>query len=426
MSVRAVLAIAQVSLLDAWRSRVWVPVLAVLAAVCLGAPYLSAVDAGDRRRLALTLGCAALAGLTVALAALLPPAWLRRDLDARTSLLLFSKPIGRWRYLAGRFCGALLVAGAAAITVACGCALLLPLATGDQRIQAVRGAVALERVSALGEVTPAEGGRDALWLSGPPGDGVRWRFEGLPSGREVDLLIKGELRGDDGGARTDRLSVLIAAGPSEPGRILALAPDSPYGNHPGLSGGALALRHRDPPRADYATDWLRLRLPAEAVSATGTCVVQLTRLEATAKLIARRGNCLVAEPGGGLLGNLLAGALIIMAQAAMFAALALAAATVAGLAVSLLAGLTWWLALSARWTISETLTWDRSLSLPGRRLLEVLQSIIPDLDRHLVAARLAAGQAIPFADGWAAWWHLAPWMAVFLLVAWVGLWRREL
>jgi hypothetical protein len=101
------------------------------------------------------------------------------------------------------------------------------------------------------------------------------------------------------------------------------------------------LRDRDDTRDDLAQDYLRLRLPRDAIDADGSVVIQLTRLEASSALVVSRNNsALLAVPGGGFMLNLIRGELVLLAVAGLLTAFTLAIAAVTNLGVATLGGLT--------------------------------------------------------------------------------------
>jgi hypothetical protein len=268
-----------------------------------------------------------------------------------------------------------------------------------------------------------------LALSGVPGNGVRWRFAALPAVPPggIELLLRAQVLGvtpdQPGGEALVEVRALVD------GRTVAvpLDPQSPYGAHdiPGATQHLL-IRHRDNSSRDLGQDYLRLRLPAEAVAADGSATIQLTRLEArTVVVFDREDGLLLGRPAGGLLGNLLRGGLVLAAAAGLLAGWALFCAVVSNLGVTLLGALTLFFAGSTLDLVRETLEWERP-GLAVRRLLELSVAVMPDFNRFPIGTDLAAGQGVAWATVAAAWAYYGGYAAVFLLVAWFALRRKEL
>jgi hypothetical protein len=431
--MRPVLALARITCVEALRSRLALVFAAAALLVLAAAAGLEALDAGARLKLALVVATAAMAGTSGLLAILVAAQQVRRDLDARHVLMLFSKPVGRLQYLLGRWLGlqAFLLAGSALLALA-GTVAVAATQGAAPRLLAVAEPVAWNEVTPLGEALPSPEGRERIALSGPAGGAVRFRLAGLddPGEAGLSLLVRAQVRGDLG-VETCRVAVAAAPGTAPEGRLrtLALHPDSPYGR--GLAGeeapeGQAALRNREAERSDYGQDWARFVLRREDVAPDGSCTVQVARLEsASALLLARSGSLAVARDGGSLLANLLRGTLAVLAAAGMLAACALLAGTLAGLPVSLLAGLALAFAGSAAWTIQDTLVYEK-LSLPAQRLLQALQLLLPDFGRQQVAERLASGRALGWDAVGAAWAYFGAYTAILLGLGWWSLARKEL
>ncbi len=430
-------ALAGLSITEAMRQRLWLLLLAGVAVVLASAPSLRAVDGAARLKLAVVVITAAIGFIAVLMAVFVAATALRRDLDARTAFVLFSKPLPRSAYLVGRWAGVLaaLLIGTV-VLCAVGTAAIAWQFGGLPAMRAAVAPAAWEQVSAFGQAIPIDAARTRTQLSGAVGNGVRFHLTGLsgnpgPAGFEV--LLKGRVRSYDPDQVMDDLLVQVTALPSAgqawPPRVLALDAQSPYGSRRGgepVPAGQVALKDRDESRTDLAQDYLRLRLPAECIGADGSALLQITRLEARAALVFARADSLrVAVDGGNLFLNLVRGGLVLLASAGLIAAWTLFCAVLSSLGVTALGGLTLYFAGSALGVMREVLSYNDT-GTGMRRLLELALTVIPDFSRYDVAAQLAASEAVGWATVGAAWAYNGVYIGIFLVLAWVGLARREL
>ena len=439
------LAIVGLSLREALRQRLWMLFAVAAAAVMIVGLSLQAVDSANKLKLAVVAITAAISFVVVLLAVLVGSGQVRRDLDARVAFLLFAKPMPRLSYLLGRWSGVqlILLTGIVGLSLV-GTGMIWVTFKQVPAIYAVTAPSEWVELSALGETLPISDGSNRKMLSGQPGNGVRWTLRGLPTDDEayanggLDLLLRCQVRSVDYGLNIEECLVQLSATPgpsptptSAPAvpRLLQLAADSPYGQgtEEGLAGeGQVVVRHREQMRNDYTADYVRLKLVRDSVSADGTSVVQITRLDSRAQLIVTRTNSLkVTRPGGSLAANLMRGGLVLLASAAMLTAWTLFIGTLSNLGVTLLAGLTMFFAGSALWTIQDTLVYEK-LSLPAQRVLQLAQFLLPDFERFQVAANLAAGQAISWNAVLHAWLYFGVYTGIFLGMGWVALVRKEL
>jgi len=440
------LAIVLLSIREAVRQRLWVLFAVAAAAVMIVGLSLGAVDGANKLKLAVVAITAAISFVVVLLAVLVGSGQVRRDLDARVAFLLFAKPMPRLSYLLGRWSGVqvILLAGIISLSLV-GTGMIWATFKQVPQIYAVTVPSEWVELSALGETVPIADGTNRKTLSGQPGNGVRWTLHGLPTEAEayagggIDLLLRCQVRSVDYGLNIEECLVQLSATPSVVSgapssvtaspRLLLLATDTPYGQGTdgALAGeGQVVLRHRDQLRNDYTVDYARLKLTRDSVSADGSSVVQVTRLDSRAQLIVTRTNSLkVSRPGGSLAANLMRGGLVLLASAAMLTAWTLFIGTLSNLGVTLLAGLTMFFAGSALWTIQDTLTYEK-LTVPAQRTLQLAQFLLPDFERFQVAANLAAGQSIGWGTVLSAWLYFGAYTSVFLGMAWVALVRKEL
>lgn len=423
-------AVAGLTVREAMRQRLWL-VFAIVAAVFLVAvPRLQAVDDAARLKLSVLAITGAIGFVVVLLSILVGPAAVRRDVDAKTAYTLFAKPLPASAYLVGRWSGLVvwLLGGVVAMALAGVAAIGLQFGSFPTMRRTAAPAV-WQLVSLAGETADVAANRERLSLSGLPGNGVRWRFTGLvaPSDpRGYELLLRAQVVGATpdlpGGQALVEVRALVDGRP----RVLALDPQSPYGRiEAHEAAGRVLLKHRDNASRDLGQDFLRLRLPADAI-VRGETVIQVTRLEGRSVLVFERaGSALVAETAGSLLANLLRGGVAIAAACALLSAFALLCAQVSNLGVTLLGGLTLYFAGSAHGVIRDTLQWEEP-SQAVRRLLELMLHVLPDFNRFPVATELAAGQGIPWTMVRDAWLVYGAWAALFLALAWVAMRRREL
>jgi hypothetical protein len=211
-------------------------------------------------------------------------------------------------------------------------------------------------------------------------------------------------------------------------RILRLDDASPYGrSRDGMpvGDGQVVLRDRDETRDDLSQDYLRLRLPKDAIGTDGSVIIQLTRLEARSAVVTSRDHsALLAVPGGGFLGNLVRGELVLLAIAGLLTAFTLVIATFTNLGVAALGGLTLFFAGSATAAMREVAA-ANDTSSATRRLIQLALEVLPDFDRFAVAARLAASENIAWTMVAQAWSYYGLYTIGFLTLAWVAMRRRE-
>ena len=431
-------ALAGLTLIDASRQRLWLLFLGAVALLVAVAPGLSAVDENARLKLAVVAITGAIGFVVVLLAILVAAMALRRDLDAKIGYLLFAKPLRMSAYLTGRWLGVQLglLVGIVALSLV-GTGTIAWQFGSPPGMRALNHPVAWEHVGSFGQVTAIDERRAHTTLSGGPGNGVRWRFSGLPvdavGADGMELLLKVGIRSyDPDNPLFDclgQVSALPGSGSDRAPRILSIDPASPYGHtRDGMPVGAgqVVLRDRDDTRNDLAQDFLRLRVPREAISADGSVVIQLTRLEARAAVVVQRDDgTLLAIPGGGFLSNLVRGGLVLLAIAGLLTAFTLVIAAITNLGVAALGGLTLFFAGSATAAMREVVAaGDTSTAL--RRVLRLALDVVPDFDRFTVAARLAASESVGWNMVAQAWGYYGIYTVIFLTIAWAAMRRREL
>gem|GEM_PF-3040035 len=427
---RGIAALAGLTVREAMRQRLWLVFAVVGAAFLLAVPQLTAVDDAARLKLSVLAVTTGIGFVITLMAVLVAPAALRRDLDAKTAYTLFAKPLKPTAYLLGRWTGVQLWL----VLGVLGMALAGVAAIGMQfgRFPAMRTTavpVGWQQISAVGEATAVEDRKTRLSLSGMPGNGVRWRLTAVPPAPPEghELLLRAQVLGTSPDQPVGEALVEIRAIVDGTAQALPLDPASPYGRHElHASAGRVLLKHRDNSSRDLGQDYLRLRLPAEAIAADGSATIQLTRLESRTVIVFDRADgLLLGRPAGGLLGNLLRGGLVLAAGAGLLAAWALFCAVASNLGVTLLGGLTLFFAGSTLDMVRETLEYENP-SLVVRRMLELALVVMPDFNRFPIATDLAAGQGVAWATVGSAWLYYGAYGAVFLTVAWIALRRKEL
>ena len=435
-------AITRLTLIDAMRQRLWLLFLVAVAVLVGAAPGLSAVDESARLKLAVVAITGAIGFVVVLLAILVAAMALRRDIDARIGYLLFAKPLRISAYLSGRWLGVQLglLVGIMALSLVATGTIAWQFGTIPS-MRAVSHPASWEQVGAFGQLAVIDEKRTRMSLSGTPGNGVRWRFTGLPTGGvgdpDIEMLLKVGIRGYDPEFPSldslGRLTVQPPASKAEAGttapRFLALDPASPYGHKRAgmpVAAGQVVLRDRDDTHDDLAQDYLRLRVPRDAIEADGSVVIQLTRLEASSVLVVSRDNsALLAVPGGSFMLNLIRGGLVLLAGAGLLTAFTLAIAAVTNLGVATLGGLTLFFAGSALGAMREVVS-AGDTSVAFRRVMSLGLEIIPDFDRFTVAARLAATESVGWSMVFQAWTYFGVYSVIFLGLAWVAMRRREM
>jgi hypothetical protein len=431
-------ALAGLTLIDAMRQRLWLLFLAAIAVLVAVAPGLSAVDESARLKLAVVTITGAIGFVVVLLAILVAAMAVRRDVDARIGYLLFAKPLRLSAYLSGRWLGVQigLLVGIVALSLVATATITWQFGSAPA-MRALTRPVAWEQVGAFGQKAAIDEKRTRVSLSGAPGNGVRWRFAGLPvsdiGNDGMELLLKVSIRSYDlDNPVLDNLGQITAA----PGtasdatpRILNLDASSPYGRaRDGMpvGEGQVVLRDRDDTRDDLSQDYLRLRLPKDVIGADGSVVIQLTRLESRSVVVVGRDrSALLAVPGGGFLANLVRGELVLLAIAGLLTAFTLVIAAFTNLGVAALGGLTLFFAGSATAAMAEVAAADDT-STAARRMIRLALDVLPDLDRFTVAARLAASENIGWSMVAQAWSYYGIYTVIFLTLAWVAMRRREL
>ncbi len=432
-------AIAGLMLIDAMRQRLWLLFLLAVAVLVGVAPGLSAVDDSARLKLAVVAITGAIGFVVVMLAILVAAMALRRDIEARVGYLLFSKPLRTSAYLTGRWLGVQLglLVGIVALSLV-GAGTIAWQFGGTPSMRALNHAVAWEQVGAFGQRSAIDERRSRLTLSGTPGNGVRWSFTGLPVaalGPEgMELLLKVGIRSYDmDQPALDSLGQITAHPVSDDGianvRILALDPTSPYGHTrlgAPVAAGQVVLRDRDETRDDLSQDYLRLRLPRDAIALDGSVVIQLTRLDGNSALVVTQStSALLAVPGGSFLGNLVRGGLVLLASAGLLTAFTLGIAAITNLGVAALGGLTMFFAGSATSAMREV-AGAQDTGTAVRRVVNLALEVLPDFDRFSVAARLAASESVSWSMVAHAWSYYGIYTVGFLGIAWLALRRREL
>lgn len=433
--LRAAAALAGVTVREAARQHLWIVFAGVALVLCVALGNLSAVDPSARLKLAVVVVTTGLGFAVTLLAMLVGPSQLRRDLDARVGMMLFSKPLTRLAYLGGRWFGVIagLAMGSLALA-AIGSALIAWRVAGLPEMRRIERASSWQEISSLGEVIAVKEGRKHVVLGGAPGNAVRFHLERLPhAGPEgLEVLVRVDLRSFDPNEAVEYAGAEIVASASAAftaPTVLALDPASPYGHGGGDmvgDGGSVQLRSRDESHQDLSQDYCRLRLPGACISPSGDSWIQVVRLEGRAGFsIDQTGTVLAAVPGGNFLVNLVRGSCVLLAQAGLLTAFALLIACVSNLGVTLLGSMTLFFAGNALDSLRDTLTYDDPKA-PVRRIMGLALHILPDFDRFGVAAQLAAGQSIGWDMVAAAWVYYGAFAVLFLMIAWFTLARREL
>jgi hypothetical protein len=368
--------------------------------------------------------------MTTLLAILVAAGFQRRDREQQIWLMLFSKPLGYGSYLIGRWAGLVIGLLAGLLLMAAGGTLGLVIGLGRMpAVRAVDQPQAWSHLDVFASEQALHGSR--VKLSGPAGDGVRFRFVGLdPAAGDAELLLRAEVRHSQPGwpLRRARVTVMVYPEGGDPSQAtrLQVSPDSPYGQsfddgRPVALGEAL-LTDRASTRDDLEEDYLRLQLPAALMAPS--LVVQVLRLEEQATVsLDRAGSALISRPAGGFLLNVFNATLVITAQAGMLAAVAALVACVSNLGVTLLAGLTVFFAGHSHDLIDQVLRRGEYHRVVGR-LFELIQLLIPDLQYAQLPVHLAGGHAVGWSVVLEAWGYYGIYTAMALFLAWLIMRRR--
>ncbi|MBA3710345.1 MAG: ABC transporter permease [Planctomycetes bacterium] len=421
---------------EALRQRLWLMLAGLAIALVVALATMSAVDQSARLKLSIVIVTSVLGFAATLLAILVGASQLRRDLDMRIAIMLFSKPLPRIAYVLGRWLGVqLVVAAALAILCVVGSAIVGARFGGFPDMRRVVAPSGWQLVSATGELLPMAEDRTYVQLTGPPGNAARFSFSGLPAPgpHGAEVLLRMDVRALDGGDELQRTAVEVLAAPAgePPWQVLALDAHSPYGAGEGSGDGVeptatrqVLIRGRNQSHQDLSQDYCRLILPASCVR-DGRSVVQVVRLDPRAGLLIDRvGGAYVAVPGGGFVLNLARAALVVLACSSVLTAATLAIASLSSLPVALLGGLTLFFCGSALHAVRESLRFDE-LSLPARRLLAIADGVFPDFDRYPIAAKLAAAEAVDWTTVASAWGYYGVFTVVLMTLAWIALARRE-
>ncbi len=225
------------------------------------------VDPSSRLKLAVEIVGAGVGFVGMLLAMLIASAQLRRDLDARVAVMLFSKPLSKLMYLAGRSLGviAVLLVGLA-LMAAAGSVAVAARYGATPEMRTVVAPESWSRIAASGELVPIAPDRPQATLAGLIGDGVEYRLVGLPTAEEHELLLRADVRSSDPSVLKERVATQVLASPDGAAwTALAVVGDSPYGQD-AEHGGRVLLRGRDVAACqDLSVDYCRLALPASLV-----------------------------------------------------------------------------------------------------------------------------------------------------------------
>lgn len=399
-AVGGLAAIAHLTLLEILRQRLWL--LGVLGAIAILAlvPGMEAVDESARLKLAVA-GVTGTVGFIVTLVALLVGAIAcRRDAEAKTAFTLFTKPLPRWAYLVGRWLGVQVFI--ALLLVVLGLAGLVAIRLQHGGLPQARQAVDADTWSVVehGETVAIDQSRQEVRISGDPrrgqGQALRLRFTDLAPGSAELVLLRCQVYGPSIGRGSDRTPVQVSLRRPD-GSIsrLTLQDESPYGaDRDHDDPHRILLRDRERQLTDLDRDYARVVLPADAVAADGSLLVQIDRLlGGTALGVTRSGGIVIAGPGQTFALVLFQALAVVWIQAGVLVAISLWLVGLAKIPVVLLGGLTIYFGGLVLPYLREAVD-DGDLAQPLIRLLDLYTRIQPDFQCFAVEARLAAGQAI--------------------------------
>ncbi|MHC5067264.1 MAG: ABC transporter permease [Planctomycetota bacterium] len=422
-------AMAGVTLREMQRQRfAWIVGLVALGILAV-VPQLDAVDRGAQIKLSVAAITGSAGFLITLLGTLVAASCLRRDIERRCGFTLFSKPLGRGSYLWGRWLG---VVGGLLLTVIMLSAVgafstLLQLGDLPQPRAAVAPTASWRIIN--GAPTPVVSGGRAVMLAGDPargrGEGMRWSFSGLSADDDLELYVGVGVRTGATATGSEEARLLISAEDGAGnGQVLALAADSQSGRSLSAESGAVALRHRRRGRNDLAQDYARFVVPAQLLSA-GEVTIQLNRLDDGSRLTVAEDAVFIGQPSGGFALNLLRAELVLLAQAAVLVAAALALVTFGGIGTALLGTLTLYFAGHTLELIRDSLRWE-DFPLAVERAVGALVQVCPDFTRFGVEAALASSRVVPWSEVMAAWGYYGIYIVGCMAIGWLGLRRVEL
>lgn len=425
---RACRAMTGLTVREIIRQKSWLILIAAIAVMLIALANLDAVDDAARLKLSIATISGSINFVSTLFAILLVAAIITRDRDQLLSLTLFPKPLPMSAYVCGRWLGVqvALALGIISLNVIGSAVVYLQ---ADQPVPPMRNlhqADGWQRINSFGETATL----DAERCSVPQHLGVRWRFSGLPTGADLSLLLKGRVKSIDPAHVQARVKVTLQRGPDAPQQLLELEPRAPYGailpdGRP-VSAGEAMMKDKTQNYRDLNQDYLRFRVPAEAIAADGSCLVAVTNMDGNVGLLFHRErSCLVARNGGSFFINMQRASCIVLAQVAYLNAIALLCACVSSIGVTLLTGLTAFFGALLLSYIQEMAPVNK---VPNflMRFLDIASVLIPDFNRFGVEAALAGGHAINWSSILDASLYYGTYCVVLLVLAWLVMLRREL
>lgn len=112
--MKRALAIAANTFRETIRDRILLVILVFALAMILAGLWLGSISLGQEARLMQDFGLVAVSGFGVVVAVFVAAGLVRKEVDKRTVFILFSKPVGRGEFVAGKFLG---LSGTMAIVV---------------------------------------------------------------------------------------------------------------------------------------------------------------------------------------------------------------------------------------------------------------------------------------------------------------------
>ena len=424
---RATWAMTSLTLCEISRQKTWLILLAAIAVMLSTLSSLDAVDAAAKLKLSVSTISGSINFVGTLFAILLVAATITRDREQLVSLTLFPKPLPMSAYVCGRWLGVQLSLAIAIILLNAIGALVVGWGSDASsfHMQRVSQAERWDSISYFGDdVQPID--KERCTLGGnKPGTSVRWTFSGLPQ-QDMTVLIKGRVRAID--PAHIQAPIRVTAYSSEP-VLLSLTGNSPYGHKQNASidqQSSARMTDKGRTHVDLNQDYMRFHLPASAISADGTCGIQVTRLDSLANLsFQQHAGCLIAQPGGSFWLNMQRGGCVVLAQVGYLTAIALLCACLSNIGVTLFAGLTTFFA-------ALLLSYIQDVAPTGKvphfvlRFLDILSFGIPDFNQYGIEGLLAGGHAIEWNVIGDAWMYYGMYTAGFLFVAWLVMSRREL
>ena len=275
--------LTRITALELLRQRLWLLLLIVITGVVIGITTIEAAAPSEQRKLAVAVVISVIGFVITVLAMLCGAQLVRRDIDTRIGFTIFAKPLPLSAYVWGRWTGLTLwlFIASSALAIVGSIALHSSVEEPVPEFLRIAKPQSVERFDAFSR--PQFDTRQALVLAGTPGDFLRVTFTGLAQ-RDHELRLRSTIRGSLAWQPTSyaEIRVLAASRQDAESVPVVLSSQSPYGatwqDGSAVSGGAIVMRNHDNKTPAFDVDYARLVIPAAAIAADGTCILDIVRL----------------------------------------------------------------------------------------------------------------------------------------------------